>query len=221
MKLLFYSGGQTNKNHVLHQSLSELAGSGKRKSFAYIPFCADGSEVFYRRAIKRYQRFGFSRFQCLNVDQKFTKDELKKILDSDVIYLAGGNTFYFLKHLRESGVLPKLKRYALEGGVLAGLSAGGLVMTPSIALAGYPLDFADENDVGLKDLRSLNLVDFEFFPHFEDRPRLRKQLQTYSTHSKHPVLAVADGGGIIVNGHATTLLGTVALWSHGQYHRLS
>ena len=107
--------------------------------------------------------------------------EIRRAFRSDAIYLAGGNTFYFLHHLKRSGVFERLKRYAREGGAIGGLSAGAIIQTPSIGLAGYPPWDRDANSVRLKDLRGLGLVDFEFFPHYErGNPRLDRALSQYS-----------------------------------------
>ena len=211
MKLVLYSGGQTAKNEVLHQSLADLCGSKKRKALTYIPFCSDGSKAYYERAIKRYQRFGFSRFNCLHADRKPQAQELIRAFDSDAIYLAGGNTFYLLHHLRESRILPALKRYGASGGVLAGLSAGAIILTPNIELAAYPAHTADENDVGLRNLKALGLAPFEFFPHYQHSLKLLKSLERYAERSKHPVFAVEDGSGIVVEGRSTRFYGGVRL----------
>ena len=39
------------------------------------------------------------------------KSFLEEVLKSDVIHLGGGNTYYFLKHLRKSKMLGVLKKY--------------------------------------------------------------------------------------------------------------
>lgn len=216
MSLIFYSGGQQESNHSLHDALYHLAGPQKNKSFTYVPFCYDNSQLFYERAVRRYQKFGFSEFHCFSPDRSFTKTELRTVLRSDVIYLAGGNTFYFLSHLRRSGVLPELKKYAEDGGVLAGLSAGGLILTPHIKLAGYPSHLADENEVGLKNLNALNLVSFEFYPHYQKPKEIDPHLLHYSELSNLPLLACTDGSGIIVTEGQTTFLGEVILFDRGQ-----
>ncbi len=221
MKLVFYSGGQSSKNKKLHECLADLVNRKKGKSLTYIPFCSDGAASFYQRAIRRYRPYGFSRFHYLAVDEPFSPNDLKRALDSDAIYLAGGNTYYFLKHLRKAGLISKLRNYARGGGVLAGLSAGGLILTPNIELAGYPAWNADENEVELNDLLALGLVKFEFFPHFDRSPRLRRALLRYSRKSPNPILTAHDGGGIIVNGKFTTLLGSVNMIADGEIHRIS
>ncbi len=221
MKLVFYSGGQSRKNKALHQALADLTDRKSRKSFTYLPFCADGAEPFFRRAVRRYQPYGFTRFHFLAVDSKPDPSEIRRALESDVIYLAGGNTFYFLKHLRSSGLLSKLRSYVVDGGVLAGLSAGGLIMTPSIDLAGFPPWDADQNEVSLKDLRALSLVNFEFFPHFKKSPRLVSALRRYSKSNHAPILTAQDGGGIVVDGTSTSLLGKINLLNRGEFYEMT
>ena len=66
------------------------------------------------------------------MDVSFTRNDLHKALGSDVIYLAGGNTFYFLRNLRKSGLIPQLKKFVEQGGVLVGLSASAIIFTPNI-----------------------------------------------------------------------------------------
>lgn len=41
-----------------------------------------------------------------------------------------------------------------------------ILTTPTIEIAGYGED-ADENEVGLNDMKALGLVDFEFAPHWD------------------------------------------------------
>ena len=92
MKLVLYSGGQKTSNRLIHHALFQLVNPNKNKSMTYIPFCQDRSDLFFKKAIKRYQGVGFKRFHCLPVDVPFTRTDLSKALGSDVIYLAGGNT---------------------------------------------------------------------------------------------------------------------------------
>src|SRR5690606_38126284 len=143
-----------------------LCGRKKKRELTYIPFCEEDSAPFFARAVRRYSSYGINEFQCLPVDRPVGHRELASALRSDVIYLAGGNTFYFLDSLRKSGMIRHLRKVAREGGVLAGLSAGALILTPNIRLAQVPRFDADENEVGLRDLTGLGLTPFEFSPHY-------------------------------------------------------
>jgi dipeptidase E len=223
VKLVFYSGGQQPANNELHQALMDLTGKRRGISLTYVPFCSDNSDVFYRRAARRYQRFGATRFQCLAVDlpKGPTEDEVKRALSSDVVYLAGGNTFYFLSWLRKRKLLGALRDYVRDGGVLAGLSAGAHIITPHIALAGLKGLDPDDNEVGLKTFNALGLVGFEFMPHFYANRRSLKILRKYSAQSGTSVYACADGGGIVIDGSRFMVHGKTWIFHGGDWLRLN
>jgi dipeptidase E len=218
-----YSGGQQPANRELHQSLMELTGKRRGISLTYIPFCHDSSEIYFRRSVKRYQRFGASRFQCFPVDlpKALTRDDVKRALSSDVVYLAGGNTFYFLNWLRKRKLLGALREYVRNGGVLAGLSAGAHIITPHIALAGLKGLDPDENEVGLKTLGALGLVGFEFMPHFHASRRSMRILRNYSSRNENSIYACSDGGGIVINGNQFTVHGRTWIFHGGDWVRLN
>lgn len=221
MKLVFYSGGAKAANRTLHTALADLTPRRRGRSITYIPFCADGALGFFRRFERRYRPYGFTSFHCLPIDLPYTATDLARALTSDAIYLAGGNTFYFLHHLKKGKLLRKLRAFARQGGVLAGLSAGAHILTPTIELAAYPPEGADENDVRLRDLRALNLVPFEFFPHYVEQKTLRQALAHYSTQSRRAVVAAADGGGVVVEGQQMTFVGRSELFLAGAHGRLT
>jgi len=224
-KLVLYSGGQERRNALIHEDLIELAlaphgpRAGEGVKMTYVPFCSQDSLPFFRRFERRYRAFGATRFDCLPVDDPALRGDRRAeqtLLSSDVVYLAGGNTYYFLKHLRRSGLMPTLRHFAARGGVLAGLSAGALLLTPHIALAGYPEFDCDENEVGLRNEHGLGLVGFEFFPHFSSSPRLRDALLRYSRRNGRPIYACRDGSGILIEGDRFTAHGDVHLFDRGR-----
>ena len=228
--LVLYSGGQERRNALIHDDLIELSLSGTPRRagrdgvrMTYVPFCSEGALPFFRRFERRYRAFGATRFECLPVDDPALRGDRQSertLLESDVVYLAGGNTFYFLMHLRRSGLLPVLRRFAERGGVLAGLSAGALLLTPNIALAGYPPFDRDENEVGIRNQAALNLVAFEFFPHYRQSARLRDALLRYSRRCPRPVYACRDGSGIVVEGDRFTAHGDVYLFDRGRIRQI-
>lgn len=219
-RLVFYSGGQERSNNRLHEALSKLLGK-KARSLTYVPYSHENGSHFYERVKRRYRKFGFKKFRYFAVDSDFLVKEMNEALKSDVIYLAGGNTYYFLKHLRESGFLKKLEAFSRRGGVIAGLSAGAIIMTPHIQLAGYPPHEGDENEVRLKNLRGLGLVRFEFLPHFSNSAKTNRAMLAYSRRSPHPILACPDGNGVVVTDGTLHLIGIVYLFYRGKKLRLN
>lgn len=233
-RAVLYSGGQVRRNARLHEAVLDLARRGPARGrrfvrMTYVPFTVEGAAPFFRRFERRYRPFGGTHFRCVPADLP----ELSRpgparrraeaaLLESDVVYLAGGNTFYFLAHLRRSGLLEVLKRFAARGGVLAGMSAGAHLLTPHIRLAGYPPFDCDVNEVGLprRELAAVDLVDLEFFPHYRHSPRYRRALAAYSRHERRPLYACRDGSGLIVEGDRVTPLGDVWVFERGIERRI-
>lgn len=218
-KLVLYSGGQSPTNKRLHEALVKLSGK-QAQSMTYVPFSHENGEYFYKKIKKRYSQYGIKKFVYFAVDSDFLKKEMRKALQSDIIYLAGGNTFYFLKHLRESGFLKQLEKFLQRGGTIAGLSAGAIILTPNINMAAYPKHDCDINEVRLKNLHSLGAVDFEFYPHYISSRQTHKAMISYSKRTDHLIVACPDGSGVIVKNAEFRFIGPVFLYYRGQRTKL-
>jgi dipeptidase E len=199
MKLVFFSGGFERENKELNQSLVELTGKANPR-ITYIPAASYGSEHEFREFVKRFRKFNVTKFLHFAVDIPYDRIIFEEAFKSDAIFLSGGNTFHFLHHLRKNKLLKPLKEFVARGGVLAGLSAGAIIMTPNIHTAGFPEFDCDENEEGITDWKSLGLVQFEFFPHFVSSKRYMEEMKSYSELSNYPLYASRDGSGIIVDG---------------------
>jgi dipeptidase E len=87
------------------------------------------------------------------------------LLAYDVLYFSGGNTFYLLQQLQQTGGFAVVRRLVQEEGkIYIGTSAGSIVAGPDIAPARNLDAMAQAPD--LKGTRGLELVDFVVFPHW-------------------------------------------------------
>jgi dipeptidase E len=166
-----------------------------------------------------YKKTGIRNFICIPVDRTLSKNQEKALLSADAIFLGGGNTFYFLNNLRKRKLLPKLRKYARQGGLLMGLSAGSILMTPNITTAAGPSMDSDDNEIGLKNWRALGLVPFEFSPHYYRSAAVDRELQNYSRKMSRPIYACADGQGIVVRNGAIRFVGRVSIFRRGSKSR--
>lgn len=207
MKLVLYGGGVEEDNAEIDAMALRLTGK-KKPRIAYIPSCSYESEIDFGNFVKHFNKFfGLTQFIHFPIDIPFDRVLLNEVLNSDLIHLSGGNTYYFLKHLKRSGMLSRLREYVLKGGVLTGLSAGGIVMTPTITTASFPSFDCDENDENLKNLNSMGLVKFEFFPHYSNSKRYDQELLSYSKKLERPIYASTDTSGIIVEEESIKFFG--------------
>ena len=84
-----------------------------------------------------------------------------------MIYVCGGNTFYLLYKIQESGFDKIIKQFVESGKLYFGVSAGSYVVCPTIEMAYWK--HPDRNDVGLEDLTGLSIVPFLITVHFEPK----------------------------------------------------
>lgn len=173
----------------------------ENKIFAYMP--SDGSdEISNEKFTPVWRSYGESRGvkEFYVIDNSKTKDssinEYNQILKSNILVITGGNTFTLLRNLKRSGLDEAVKKFSQKDEfVLAGFSAGALVLTPNIEICNL-VDF-DNNLVDLKDLNALNLINYEVFPHFNEEHR--NSLNEYQRQAKNEVKTITNEEIIVLN----------------------
>lgn len=215
MKIVLYSGGSEEENRFLNKRALELTGSDVPK-LTFIPSSSFDVEEDFRYFVEEFSKLGVQRFLHFCVDTPFTKTMLNEVLKSDLIFLGGGNTFYFLKHLKKNKMFGHFKQFLKRGGVLCGLSAGAIVLTPHVHTASFPHFDRDDNPWDMKNLSAMKLVNLEFFPHYKNSKRYDNEFIKYSKSSDLPLYACADGGGIIIEDEQISFSGKCYLFHHGK-----
>lgn len=167
----------------------------KKKVFAYMP--ADGAncpEKFLKEWQESAEKYK-AQFLYIDNSKKEGFEEKKKLLSSNILFITGGNTFRLLFNLRLSGLDKTIKEFAQKKEfVIAGGSAGAIVLTPSIKVASFPS--GDVNKVGIKDLTALNLINFEIFPHYSRKDK--KDLEEYKKTCKNKIKIIPNGQYLLI-----------------------
>src|SRR3989344_1785175 len=172
MKLLLTSSGITNKS--IAKSLRRLLGKPfGRSRLVFIPTAANiqsGDKEWLINDLSTCSKLGFEEINILNIDST-PQEKLwrPRVEAADVILFGGGNSFYLMWWLKESGLarlLPKL----LETRVYVGISAGSIAAAPNLSLSrGSSRDLFKlyyEGEVkGLEMEKGLGLVNFHVRPH--------------------------------------------------------
>lgn len=126
-----------------------------------------------------------------NLEQKVTLDQFQNI---DVVYVCGGNTFYLLDRVRKSGFDAVSKKLIEQGVVYLGVSAGSVLAGPDISISS-PFD---PNDVGLTDIRGLNLIDKVITPHYDKKEK--SIIEDFKQNLPYPIIALTDNQALLVKG---------------------
>ncbi|KGP85525.1 MULTISPECIES: Type 1 glutamine amidotransferase-like domain-containing protein [unclassified Paenibacillus] len=208
-KLVLLSDLYFESNHELDQRILSLFNSDQ-PSIGYIPSCSDPERKYFEHTVRYYNQLGIKSIDYYDLDLEYEENRFNTIFENDAIHLSGGNTFFFLSLLQKRTAMGLLRSYVNKGGILIGVSAGSILTTPTIEMAGYGKD-ADENHVGLMDKQALALVDFEFSPHWDGSEETLDSLRDYVLTNSTTIYACEDGAGIVVDGEVIELYGDVRL----------
>ncbi|HBU84278.1 MAG TPA: peptidase S51 [Paenibacillus sp.] len=208
-KLVLLSDLYFESNHELDQRILSLFNSDQ-PSIGYIPSCSDPGRKYFEHTVRYYNQLGIETIDYYDLDLEYEENRFNTIFENDAIHLSGGNTFYFLSLLQKRNAMGLLRSYVNKGGILIGVSAGSILTTPTIEMAGYGKD-ADENHVGLMEKQALALVDFEFSPHWSGSDETLDSLRDYALTNSTTIYACKDDAGIVVDGEVIELYGDVRL----------
>ncbi|MGH4119162.1 Type 1 glutamine amidotransferase-like domain-containing protein [Clostridium sp.] len=205
-KIVLYSDQIIKENRKVDYELLRLLNK-KNPSIGYIPSCSDLTRKYFNPKVKYYNELGISNIQYFDLDKEYDEIKINDIFKSDAIHLSGGNTFYFLYLLKKRNLVKSLQLYVEQGGILIGISAGGIILSKTIDMA----QFGDEDIVGIADRSSLGIVDFQFMPHWSDDEGIKylDLLKDYSKIKKTTIYACNDGDGIVIDDDDIKFIGNV------------
>ena len=202
MKLILTSTFATSASAVV----KHLPKPSKTK-IAFIPTAANNYVDKYFVANDRniFLQLGF---QVSDVDiAQVQHSELENSLkEADIIYVAGGNTYYLLDQVRKSG-FDKIIKDRLEAGVIyMGGSAGSLLACPTIDIARGLDDPGQAPD--LTDYTGLKLVDYIILPHYGN-PKYIKKMDAILDEWKdreYEIKPLQDNQAFLIENGKETLL---------------
>lgn len=134
-----------------------------------------------------------------------TETELYEALkEFDIIYVQGGNGFYLLRHIRESGFDKVVNKLLDEGKWYIGVSAGTYVCCPTIEMHNWKR--VRDYWYGLTDLSGMNLVPFLITVHY-NRDKYREKLAASIPSASAPVKVLTDDQAFFVQDDKVELIG--------------
>jgi len=151
---------------------------------------------------KLLEEAGFN-IEDIDIEGKTETELFKALACFNIIYVQGGNPFYLLKTVHESGFDKVVKELVAKGVIYIGVSAGSVICGPIIETADWKKPGRNRYD--LKDLTGMNLVPFNLFVHYEDK--WKDTVKEKSKESLFPIITLTDKQAILVCGDKTELVG--------------
>ncbi|WP_337089674.1 Type 1 glutamine amidotransferase-like domain-containing protein [Leuconostoc pseudomesenteroides] len=137
-------------------------------------------------------------------------EDAEKLFNYDLIFLNGGYPFYLLHFIKKSGADKILTKIHQNGGLIFGLSAGSIVMGPSISLMQYL--YPEDNHFQDTDLTGLNLTDLQIYPHFKEMltrdATIKEKIVEYENKTGISITRLNNNQALEIDNVTSILLGT-------------
>jgi peptidase E len=198
---LFSTPGQNDLRYVIEASRPYLKDKDD-PMVAYLPLASLYAERWL--GVNESAFKGLAQIKEVNAELMTQKEIEDIIRESALVYITGGNTFLLNHRLHISGVMPYLKKKIQNGLPVIGVSAGMVLCGPNV------LTSKDMNTVETPHFDGLNLVPFNFFPHYAEDGYGQSVhddwLGDYHFFHDNSVILLSDGAYVKVDGKKTVLV---------------
>lgn len=199
MKLLLSSDSEL----VFEQGFDLLGIPTDQLRVAHITTASKGSAHPHIIDDERKMLMNKYHLESYDIEGK-TKDQIDTFLsDKNVIYVQGGNTFYLLRAIKQTGFDKIVKAQIALGKTYIGVSAGSYIACPTIEMATWRNQ--DRERFGVTDFTALNLVPFLIRAHYESSQS--KLLKEKINKCPYEVKILTDKQAILVEDDKYTLVG--------------
>lgn len=197
----------------------------KRPKVLFLPTASADSPFYFELFSKHYgERLGCD-VSTLNLYARPSQTAVKQaILNSDIIYVGGGNTLKMMTLWRRTGVDHLLVKAGDNGTILSGLSAGaicwfraGLSDSRRFTSNGRTWDYIN--------VHGLNIKDLILCPHYDAEPKLQPALRKSLRGTRKVAVALDDCTALEINGDTFRILsskrgavGHKAYWKDARYY---
>jgi len=204
MKLLLTSAGLANNSII--KALQELAIKPfSELKIAFIPTASNlepgDKQDWFITDLEKLKELKFNSIDIVDISALPKEIWLTRLKEVDIIYVEGGNTYHLMYWLNQSG-LSELFPELLKTKIYVGVSAGTMVVTPSILNSTAERPMVKEiGEIVYDD--GLGFVNFMITPHINNSWFPKTTFQNLELESKkypHPIYALDDNSAIKVDG---------------------
>jgi dipeptidase E len=200
---LFLSGGGIGEDSVeLDKKFSYSV--DKSKPMLYIPIAMGQNKHSYLECLdfisNLFGPLGIRKIIMLTEDS--IRDRKFNFNEIGGIYVGGGNAFYLLKVLRDSGFYEKLIKAIKDGIPYYGGSAGAIICGKSIE----PAILTDKNQVNVTDFTGLALVNkYSLWCHYKYENF--EMINAFKQKSDLNILALPENSGLYCTKNTLNVVG--------------
>lgn len=178
---------------------------GDAKKVLFVPYALYDRDGYATTAQKRFQKMGYDLTSVHTA-----ADPRKAVMDTEVVFIGGGNTFRLLKALYDFDLLEVIRDRVADGMPYIGSSAGSNVAGPTIKTT------KDMPIVQPPSFAALGLVPFQISPHYLDPDpnsthmgeTQEERILQFLEENDTPVAGLREGAIVRIENGATILKGS-------------
>jgi dipeptidase E len=206
VKLALLSDNSTAQGIEAVTFLLESTGVPREKiSIGYIASCPDPSRTFFEKTLAFYNSLGINSVTYLDLEGGFNNELAQDVCSKTVIHLSGGNTYRFLYWLKQRNLGCQLRKLAHSGKPMIGVSAGAMLLTPSVITAEL---CGDINHIQLPNETALSIIPFLFCAHSSQDTVQQERASEISAQTGYEVVMCKDSDALFFDNGQLREFGT-------------
>jgi dipeptidase E len=162
----------------------------------------DEGYIEYMRKYKEAMISSGIFFEEFDIKDKSKDEILNFFKDKNVVQVFGGNVFYLLKIVRETGFEEILKELLNKGLLYIGCSSGAYLMCPTVEIGGWKLD---RNRHGLTDFTAFKYVPYLIKCHYFNEQE--NDVKEKAKNLKYPLRVLTNDQAILIEDGKETFIG--------------
>ena len=189
-KVLLAGGGEAEDSLLLDKKPANWV--GRNGKMLFWPFARSDLLSFESSLQWITETFSPLNIRDIEMWSALTGHRASELDEFDAVYIGGGNTYWLLAQLTESGFDHHLVNYVENGGIVYGGSAGAVILGRDIQTVSH----LDPNDINLAETRCLNLTaGYSVWVHYQMKDD--KLISAYLKTQRHPVIAISERSGVV------------------------
>ena len=203
MKLYLASYAMVSMAKIINHEGRDFVG----KKAVFIPTACDpyDNKDFVEADRIALEKYGLDIVE-LDIKNKNEEEIRKTIVGADIVLVAGGDTFYLMEKLKESGADKVIKDFIKKNGIYIGSSAGSIICCPTIEGAE---EFDNPNLAkGLDNFDGMGVFKDVIIPHAQKEKyfeRIRSTTERLESKD-YKVYPLTDDDVLFFDGHSCVIL---------------
>ena len=191
-KILLAGGGNAEDSLLLDKKLASWI--GRRGKMLFLPIAFQDPDLHKAGLEWITETFSPLGVENIKMWSNLAEHHSTALSEFDAVYIGGGNTYWLLAQIVESGFDHHLVNFVRAGGIVYGGSAGAVILGRDIQTVKH----LDRNYIDLTETRGLDLTaGYSVWVHYQEEDD--QLIREYMTEKNNAVIAISERSGVVMD----------------------